>query len=306
VPRRAERALAALFLLGLLLAVFWKAALGGRVLGAVDVIFASPFFAAHAPPGFRRPANGLLFDAAYQFIPWRRVMCDALRAGRLPLWNPDSLSGTPFVATMQSAVFYPLSLVLCALPLPRQLVWSAIARLWIAGFATYLLARRYGVGLLAALVGGISFMLSGFLVVWLEHPHVNVAVWLPVVLLLDERLLEAATPRGRCVALFALAVGVMLTGGHVETAAHVLFALAVYHAVRAVQLRADWRRVLLGGVAVLLGAALAAPQLLPFLEWLPRSAEVARRRRRRAAARRRGILAASARAAPRRLPEPLQ
>jgi hypothetical protein len=278
-PRARDDALAGVLLLGLLLAFFWETALGGRVLSAADMVFGTSFFAAHAPAGFTHPANELLFDSVYQFVPWRRFACASLRAGKLPLWNPYSLCGTPFVATMQSAVFHPVNLLLCALPVERGLVWSAVVRLWVAGFSTYLLVRRvYGCGRAAALVSGVSFMLCGFLVVWLGHPHTNVAVWLPALVFLDERLLRATTAgaRARAVALLAVVTGVQLTGGHIETSAHVLVFVAAYHAVRAAQLGVRPRLVGAAG-ALVLGVGLAAVQLVPFLEWLPLSAELARR-----------------------------
>jgi hypothetical protein len=285
--RRGERWLVGLLLLALLLIAFWRSVFTGRVLSPSDALFATPFFHGVAPAGFTHPSNELLFDAVYQFIPWRSFACESLRRGTLPLWNPHSLCGTPLVATMQSAVFYPVNLLLCGLPLARLLVWGAIVRLWVAGFGTYLLARRYALGVVAALVAAVSFMFCGFLVVWLQHPHVNVAVWLPTLILLVEILLQDATTgaRIRHVTLLAVVVGIQFTGGHIETAVNVLFFAAIYGCVRWYQLvvptpiarRTKVARVAFPAVAVVLGAGLAGVQLLPFLEWLPLSAELRRR-----------------------------
>lgn len=278
MPRAREHVAAGLLLLALLVLFFRDALLSGRVLGASDLLFATPFFAEAGPAGLVRPANELLFDPVYQFVPWRHLVCDALRAGRLPLWNPGSAAGTPIVATMQAAVFYPPNVVLCFAPFAASFAWGAVLRPWIAGFATYLLLRRYGLALLPALVGGVAFMLSGFLVVWLEHPHVNVAVWLPVLVLLDEALLRAATGRARRLAasLLGLGMGVQFLGGHVETFVDVLACLAACHLIRSRQLGTGLR-LAPAALATVLGVAIAAVQLLPFLEWLPLSAELARR-----------------------------
>src|SRR2546426_10564475 len=105
--------------------------------------------------------------------------------------SPYSLSGTPFVASMQSAVFYPINLLLTALPFARTFAWSALVRLWIAGFSAYLLARFHRVSVCGALVAGVSFMLCGYLIVWLGHPHTNVAVWLPALVLAGGRPVSA-------------------------------------------------------------------------------------------------------------------
>src|SRR5207244_7520313 len=123
------------------------------------------------------------------------------RPARLPLWNPYRLAGTPFIASMQSAVFYPITLLLTPLPFARTFAWSALLRLWIAGFSAYLLARFHRVSPTGALVAGVSFMLCGYLIVWLGHPHTNVAVWLPALVLAAERLLAA--PGATSIALLA-------------------------------------------------------------------------------------------------------
>ncbi len=273
---RRERLLAGLLLLVPLLVLLWASVAGDGVPSGADVLFATPFFAERAPPDFTRPANPLAFDVAYQFVPWRHFAWASVRQGRLPLWNPYSLSGTPFVASMQSAVFYPVNLLLTPLPFARTFAWSALVRLWIAGFSTYLLARFYRVSRTGALLAGVSFMLCGYLIVWLGHPHTNVAVWLPALVLAGERLL--ATPGATSVALLAALVGIQFTGGHIETSVDVLFCLGVYYVLRWWQVGGRrLGRLLLPALAIALGAALAAVQVVPFLEWLPLSAEYGRR-----------------------------
>jgi len=283
-PRRARQdLLACAFLAGVALVLFGRAPASGKVLAPADSIFLTPFFADQVPAGFQVPRNYLLLDQVYQIVPWRRLAWETLRAGRLPWWNPYSHAGAPLIATMQAAVFYPINLLLLPVPFEQSFAWSAILKLWIAGTLTYLLVRRYGLDPPAALVSALAFMLSSFLVVWLGHAHSNVAVWLPGLLLLDELLLTApGRPRMRWAALLAVMVAVQFTGGHPETSADVLVALAMYHVLRWTQVilpgpgsrRAKFvQLVLLPGAAVVVGAALVSIQLLPFLEWLPLSSE---------------------------------
>ncbi|HEV7213614.1 MAG TPA: hypothetical protein VGP33_00710, partial [Chloroflexota bacterium] len=72
-PTRPREALHAGLVLALMLALFFSDALfhGNRVLNPADQLFATPFFAASAPPGFTQPANAILTDQVYQFAPWR-------------------------------------------------------------------------------------------------------------------------------------------------------------------------------------------------------------------------------------------
>ena len=267
--------------LALVLLIFFHAALPpGQVLSPAGIVFNTPAFASSTPQP-PPDGNALLFDQVYQFTPWRGFARDELRAGRLPLWNPYSSTGAPLVATLQSAVFYPINLALLVVDFERSLLWSALLRLWLAGFGAYLLARRYRLELLPALVTALAFMLSTFLVAWLGHPHSNVAVCLPWLVLFMEQLVTAANRRVavRASAGLALATGAALTGGHAETALHVVLTACVYATARGLQTRDDARvvatsqRAGLIGIGLLLGIGLAAVQLLPFLEWLPLSEE---------------------------------
>ena len=269
-------------LIAILLVFFHYALHPDRVLSPADRIFSTPFFAELAPPGFTEPANPLLFDQVYQFAPWRYFVWKSLREGTFPLWNPYSYCGTPLIATMLAAVFYPINLLLTLLPFHVTFVWSALLRLWIAGISTYLLMRRYGLTLIPSLIASISFMLCGFLIVWLGHPHTNVAVWLPALMLCGEVLVTAASTRTalQAIACLALLIGIQFTGGHIETSVDILFTLGVYYFIRWAQviqptsmpMHDKVRRLLVPTVPFLLGCALAAVQLLPFLEWLPHSA----------------------------------
>ncbi len=270
----------AALLLGLCVALLLPALQPGRVLAPVDLYYETPVYAPERPPGYTEPANPHLFDQAYQFVPWRHYAWERLRDGEMPLWNPLSGTGTPFIATLQAAVFYPLNLLTLPLPFAATFVASALLRLWIAGFSLYLLLRRYGSSPAAGLLGGVAFMLCGFIVSWLGHPHTNAAVWLPALVLAVEGLLTS-TPRRMALrwwAALALVVGVQLLGGHIETSRDILFAAGLYALVRIAQLsarpiRQRGLKLLAATLAVALGTGIAAVQLLPFIEWLPLSAE---------------------------------
>ena len=52
--------------------------------------------------------NPTLSDQLFQVYPWQLHITRSLASGSVPLWNPYSYCGVPFVANAQSAVFYPL------------------------------------------------------------------------------------------------------------------------------------------------------------------------------------------------------
>lgn len=278
LARRARRevAEAVLLLLLALLVFFWPAVFGGRVLLPADLIFdIDPLWQPLAPEGYTQPANPVLSDQVHQFFPWKDFALRLLARGQLPLWNPYTDGGLPFVGNAQSAIFNPFNLLGYLLPLYSSYVVIAILRLFVAGIFTFLFAREIGLGKYSALLAMVAFTFSGPLIVWLGHPHSFVIVWLPAMLLTVER---ALTRRSELYVIASgLTVGAQFLGGHPETSFHVMLAWAAYALYRAVALE-GWRpstllpQLVKVTTAAAIGVLLAAVQLLPFVEALFRSA----------------------------------
>ncbi len=242
-------------------------------------------------------------DAFAYFTPYRDYANSALRAGRLPLWNPYLFLGVPFLANPQTAVFYPLHWPLVGLPAAQSLLASLALHLWLAGLGAAVYVRRVaGLGWLAALAAGLIWSLSGYL--GARAGQINQAsamAWLPWLL----ALLEASAPRWRltsdarlpgqrlpmvrwlALAGLTLAVAFQLLAGHTQSSFINLTGLmlaalwpglaallmAVWAIVRRRRarldrpaLRAAGGRGLIALGAVLLGFMLSAVQLLPTLE----------------------------------------
>lgn len=281
-----HRFLTGLGLFAVLLLLFGRSLSPGHALVPSDLIFGTPFYADRQPPGFRQASNTLLFDQVYQFVPWRHLAQAALHRGRLPLWNPYSYSGTPFIATMQSAVFYPLNVLLnLGLPFALTFAWSALLRLWLAGLGTHALALEYGLSQRSAVLAGLSFMLCAFLITWLGHPHTNVLALMPIAILLTEQSISTKHRRRtiiRCIGL-SFVLGAAILGGHPASIVSLMLTVGLYAGIRLFQQRSSRSRGrwLWPSAALItafgLAMILAAVQLLPFLEWLPLSNEVATR-----------------------------
>ena len=65
-------------------------------------------------------------DFMDQFYAFARYEATRLQAGQLPLWNPYTFAGHPFIADVQSAVFYPLSLLTMALSAVGRFSYHAL------------------------------------------------------------------------------------------------------------------------------------------------------------------------------------
>jgi len=210
-----------------------------------------------------RTGAGLLADQLLYLAPWRQFLRDGVLAWDFPLWNPYLLAGVPFAACIQAAPFHPLNWGLFWLPAAPFSLLSAFLKLLCAGVFTGLHLRRLGASERGCVLGAVAFSLGGFMVAWLGHPHSTTACLLPALFWALGRLSDRPGPREA--ALLALFAGLALLGGHPPTMLHVLGAAAAY----GIFLSAGRPRFLgWAALAAALGAGLAAPALLPYLEYL--------------------------------------
>lgn len=213
------------------------------------------------------------FDAYAYYHPTLRYAFGELRAGRLPLWNPHQHAGSPFLATAQHVLLYPLNLPYLLLDPASAETASAFIHLALAGAGTVWLARTLALAWPAALVAGLAFVLAPPVtaLVFLPH-HLYAIAWLPAALALAHRVC-AAPRRWRWTALLGAVAALQYLGGYPQFVVMSAYAIAGYVAWR---LWPAWRdaagrrhlahAVLACAAAALLAASLAAPQLLPSLE----------------------------------------
>ncbi|BCX05709.1 MAG: hypothetical protein KatS3mg053_3647 [Candidatus Roseilinea sp.] len=157
--RRRYRLLVALspcLLVLLVLAATWKLTLGDRIIARGDLLL--------------------------YFYPLRDYASQAIREGRLPLWNPYTFMGAPFLANSQVGFFYPFNVLTAWLPVERAVSWNIALHLIIATLGTYALARRgFAFSRVAALASAVAFGLGGYLGAQVEHLNqLQALAWLPV------------------------------------------------------------------------------------------------------------------------------
>ncbi len=225
-------------------------------------------------------------DILHYFYPYRDYAAEALRTGRIPLWNPYMFLGAPFLANPQAAVLYPLHWPLSWLSVTKQIYWSAALHTWLLGFGGYLLMRRWQYQGLPAFATALVLAGSGFYGGLIGHINqMNGAAWLPWLVLIIEMVVqppqstERRPMRSRAslgIALFGGVTALMLLAGHTQTAYINLFAVGIW-AVWPLASTATIRQpkqqladtapsliVYFGGV--LLGVLISMAQLLPTLE----------------------------------------
>lgn len=255
-------------------ALFGHALLPGRVLAPVDVLMTAYPWRALAPNV--TPANPLLTDVTYLVHPLLLWGAREIREGRLPLWNPQLFAGAPYLANPHTAMFFPLTWLTWLLPAAPALTLQAIGRIALVGVATYWCGRRLALGRGAAILGAVAFMLSGQVVTWLHWPYATTMAFLPILVGSVERLRERADARS--VAMLALAVALDLFAGYPQGALWGVLVAGVW-ALAAARTAVGGARPFLARFAagVGLGAATAAVQIVPFVEYARESAVVAYR-----------------------------
>ncbi|GAA4175527.1 hypothetical protein [Gryllotalpicola koreensis] len=189
-----------------------------------------------------------------------------LLSGELPLWNHDEGVGQPLAGGLQSAALFPFTLLMV---LPGGVAIFHIVLECLAGIGMYLLLRRLKLSLVPALVGGVLFALNGAFAL-LANAVVNPIAFLPWVLLGVE-LARGTTRWARLRGwwLIAIAVALGLYAGFPETAYLYLLLAAGWTLVRIPGTPRPWPYLVATLAGVVLGAILAAPALVAFVDYLP-------------------------------------
>jgi Bacterial membrane protein YfhO len=258
--------------------------LPGRTLSGSDYLWSTVPWASSRPADV--PLLGSNFeqaDAADVFQPFFDYSKAAFP--HPPLWNPHIMAGRPFLADGQSALFSPFTLPAEVLPLSKALGLMALLKFFVAAFGTYLFGRLMGMRFGGALLAGIVFAFGTFFVVWLPWPLTDSFPFLPWLLLTTELVVRRPGPLP-ATALAAF-VALQFFGGHPETSLHLMFATVVFFGLRLTQRwlqegrerRVLARPALTFGLALAGGTALAAITLLPLIEFLYHSADLAHRRK---------------------------
>lgn len=262
----------------------------GRVLLPTSLATMPPW---SEPGASAPPSNDLMADALVLTLPERVRNGASLRAGEIPSWNPRIFGGYPHLAMIQNDALYPLSAPFDALEPVSGMAWSIALHLALAGSLAAILLRETGVSRGGAIVGGIAFALNGFFLVRASAPsYVFSGTWFPLVLLGARRLARGGRLRDGLPLVGGVAMA--LLGGHPQVVSLETVAAAAYAAWSAwnaagarredaavethrasPRLAAVARTALLFAGATLLGAALVAFQLLPFVELLRHSARTA-------------------------------
>jgi len=222
-------------------------------------------------------SHPVFFDLTHSIYPWRLFGFALLKKGIVPLWNPYSFCGAPFVANWHSAMFYPINYIFLFLPVQVAINYSIAFHFFLTGALTYAFVRYLLGDRFSALVSALTFIFSGPYLVQLFPGHVfNPLPWFPLSLLIAEMALRRRQMiyyvLGGCV------LAIQILAGHPQYMIYCLGALVLYLVFRALVDCHDAGGIsplgyTCAGLVIILivGFALSAVQLLPSMEFATHS-----------------------------------
>ena len=154
-------------------------------------------------------------DLGPYFIPPRFFWVESIKHGSFPLWNSYQFSGHPFFANPQHAILYPLNSLFFLLPFDIAFNAIIIFHFFLGGLFTYLFLKDLKVNSTGALISGLIFMLSGYLLS--VHSLLTIllsSVWTPFIMLFFRRAINGQGFKNEIIT--AILITISFLGGGIE------------------------------------------------------------------------------------------
>ena len=201
---------------------------------------------------------------------------DFKELGRVPLWQPEVLGGTPYIGGLSAgdALYPPSLLILLLTETYRSLGWKLILHIIAAGFFMFSWTRALGVSRGAALVSGVGYMMAPVMVSFVyggQDGKLFVAALAPLLFLCTQRYF--LRPRLRSFTGIALAVAAIILTPHFQLAYYLFGAVGAFAIYRTIRLRRQGTPRALGRfgfflLASVAGAVIAGGQLVPAVDYV--------------------------------------
>jgi hypothetical protein len=230
------------------------------------LFFADPLFSSK---------NFYFRDILNFHYPLRKVLIESYSRGEFPLWNPFVSLGQPMLANPNYMAFYPTNLLHLFLPFNYAFKLHFILHPILAGVGLYFLQRRIGLFPIGALAGAMAYEFSGtvlsFLNLYNIIPAVALLPWIGWAFAgaLEKNWFRRSLGFGALLALQVIAFEPLMFLCIVWLLAGLTLLHILESSRKTGALGRSLRVGLTGGV---FAAGLAAVQVLPTLELLPRSA----------------------------------
>ena len=197
--------------------------------------------------------------------------------GGVPAWYPHLFGGMPYLANTQHGdTFFPTALLRFLLPVDVGMAMGFVIFTLLAGIFTFLFLRSVGMGWAASFVGGAAYMFCGQVISMASPGHdgkLFVSALIPLSLMF---LYKATALRDwRQYVYFGVTVGLALLSPHFQMTYYLLMAAGffwlfmVFFSDQKAGADPWWRSALLFVGGLVVAFAIAAIQIVPFLDYLP-------------------------------------
>jgi len=184
-----------------------------------------------------------------------------------PLWNHNSFSGTPLLATYHSTSFFPANILFL---LPKFWGWSIYiaSSTFVAALGMYLFTKNWVKNKSSRLIAAVIFSLAGPMTTWAEF---GTGVWalamIPFILFFSDQII--LHKRLKAFPLVSLFITFLLLAGHAQLDTYAAVLLPAYILFQVIKSNNKDKPLILLRFLVfgLLGVSLAAIQLLPTLSF---------------------------------------
>lgn len=198
-------------------------------------------------------------DAFRFYLVLKQYLVERLSAGELPQWFPYEALGRPYIGVTHTGVFHPFTTLYFLFPVPDAYRLSILLCCLAAALGAFALARRLLLSPTGALLTGLSFALSGYVVSITDNsPYLYSICFLPLFCLSLDKGLTGS--RAWTVAPAVVWATVFLDGD-VQTGYYYGFIGLLWTLMRAPRSRLD--AVLRLAIVAVLAALLAGIQLGP-------------------------------------------
>jgi hypothetical protein len=227
VPFKTRKDIIALsFLLFLSVVFFFPALFGGKTFYAFDILYQFfPWSSSSPNVPFNNPLIG---DPVNLDFPFQLFVKTWIREGTFPLWNGSNFCGLPISAGGLARYVNPVT---CLSYMLLPVTWAHDLILWFhlfgAGLFMYLYLREIELEICPSLIGAVSWMFNGYVMVWFEWEAIVILAFsLPATLLFFERWLKSGSVR-HCL-FFTLAVGFSVGSGFPHILIYQFFFIGFY------------------------------------------------------------------------------
>ena len=226
---------------------------------------------------FAYPPGGEYSDITVSHYPNAIYLRNAIMENHtIPLWSSSILSGYPFAANPLSGLWYPPGWMALLLPLPLGFNLLILLHLFWGGLGMYLLLRQEGISVSAALLGALAFEAMPKLLAHYGAGHISLVYaisWTPWLLYLYRvRVIEPVPLESRWkIWLFqpgmVMALVLLADVRWGFYAGVVWWGYAFAHSYHGLPGFRFWEKLKYLLIHSLIGFLLAAPLLLPFMEY---------------------------------------